>query len=138
MIFKSNNAVETIAFGRKLASQLKGNETLGFFGDLAAGKTTLIKGIGEGLNISSEAITSPTFVYLAIHKGIKPLFHFDLWRLKGVDEFLSMGFDEFLFADGIKCIEWSERIESLLPPEVIKVRCYHLQENERRFEVENL
>lgn len=138
MIFRSRNASETIEFGRKLASQLKGHETLCFFGDLAAGKTTLIKGIGEGLQISPDTIMSPTFVYLSIHKGVKMLYHFDLWRLKGEEEFLSMGFDEFLFAEGIKCIEWSERIQTILPPDVIKVKCLHLQEDERQFEIENL
>jgi len=81
------------------------------------------------------SVNSPTFVYLNIYEGSKSIYHFDLYRLHGVDEFLSMGFDEYLFAGGICCIEWSERIEVLLPPDCICVRISHEAEECRRIAI---
>lgn len=106
------------------------------FGDLGAGKTTLVKGIAKGLqkkgrleNHSQEGmesqVTSPTFTYLNIYAGSPPLYHFDLYRLRDGDEFLSMGFEEFLHGSGICCLEWSEKITPLIPPEAIQVTLLH-------------
>lgn len=106
------------------------------FGDLGAGKTTFVKGIAEGLGLGSFQVSSPTFVYMNIYQGKTTLIHFDLYRLKDTDQFLSMGFDEYLEGPGIKCIEWSEKIESIIPKESYSVRIMHL-ENGREIEVES-
>lgn len=84
-------------------------------GDLGAGKTTLIRGIVQGLQADPKSVSSPTFTYLNIYQGSCPIFHFDLYRLKGVEEFLAMGFESFLEEEGVVCMEWSERIEEILP-----------------------
>lgn len=112
---------DTLNFGKKLGRELKPNDILCFHGDLGAGKTTLIKGIVAGaVGIEESEVNSPTFVYLNIYQGEKTVYHFDLYRLHQMDEFLSMGFDEYLFAHGICCIEWSEKIQAILPR-----HCYH-------------
>lgn len=91
-------------------------------GDLGAGKTTFIKGLAAAVaGCSPEDVNSPTYVYLNIYEGPQTVYHFDLYRLRDVDEFLGMGFDEYLFAGGVCCLEWSERIESLLPANCIRV-----------------
>lgn len=127
---------EAIAFGRKLGSQLEPNAVLCFFGDLGAGKTTLIKGIVHGLTgLSPEEVTSPTFTYLNIYGNNPPVFHFDLYRLSGLDEFLSLGFEEYLFAGGVACIEWSEKIAPILPNHAIKLFLFHESETTRRVEI---
>lgn len=115
---------ETNAYGRKLGREAKKNSVFCLFGDLGAGKTTLIKGIVEGaMGASSSQVNSPTFVYLNIYSSPKmSVYHFDLYRLKSENDFLSLGFEEYFFADGITCIEWSERIASLLPPHAIKLK----------------
>lgn len=108
-----------------------------FFGDLGAGKTTLIKGIVLGVTaIPIDQVSSPTFVYLNIYEGDCPVYHFDLYRLRDSEEFVSMGFDEFLSLTGVCCIEWSERIESLLPKNVISVTMEHAGDGRRKITVQ--
>lgn len=124
---------ETVALGHQLGQELPNNSIVCFFGDLGAGKTTFIKGLAAGANAASEIeVSSPTFVYLNIYEGQRTVYHFDLYRLRDMDEFLSMGFDEFLSSGGICCIEWSERIQKLLPNECIRVSMQHIDENIRQ------
>ena len=133
----SHSAEETMEWGRELGSSLQGKVVICFFGDLASGKTTFIKGLVEGAaQVDSSLVQSPTFVYLHIYKGEKTVYHFDLYRLRDSDAFLSMGFEEYLESDGICCIEWSERIKSLLPDNFISVTLTHEGENKRRISIE--
>lgn len=128
---------ETRAFASEWGRQLKKNSIICFFGDLGAGKTTFIKGLAEGAaGISSDQVNSPTFVYLNIYQGTSTIYHFDLYRLRDADEFLSMGFEEYLFAGGICCVEWSEKIEPLLPLQTIRVHIEHQGEFKRRITIE--
>lgn len=113
---------ETIACGVKFGRMLTPNAVVCFFGDLGAGKTTFIKGLAEGYaNIPTDQVNSPTFVYLNIYNGTKTICHFDLYRLKDSDEFISMGFDDVFYGGNLCCIEWSERIQALLGDDCIKV-----------------
>jgi tRNA threonylcarbamoyladenosine biosynthesis protein TsaE len=122
----SGSDEETRAIGYALGQRLPANSVVCFFGDLGAGKTTFIKGLASGAaGIKPEEVQSPTFVYLTIHQGILPVYHFDLYRLHDAEEFISMGFDEYLHADGICCVEWSERIVPLLPKERLEVHLLH-------------
>ncbi len=123
----SKSAEETFAIGSHLGLSLPSLSVICFFGDLGAGKTTLIKGMASALGIDPLFVQSPTFTYLNIYEGSKKIYHFDLYRLRDVDEFLSMGFDEFFGLDGICCIEWSERIASYLPADCLKISIDHLQ-----------
>lgn len=107
------------------------------FGDLGAGKTTLIKGIVSALTQTvPEEVCSPTFAYLNIYEGKCPVYHFDLYRLEDEEAFLSLGFEEFLFSNGVCCIEWSERIAALLPPRTIRVTLTHVAEERREITYE--
>ncbi len=133
----SKSVEETIQIGIQFGKSLNPNDIVCLKGDLAAGKTTFIKGIVMGAgDYLPDHVISPTFVYLNIYKGSKTIYHFDLYRLKGVDEFLEMGFEDLLFAGGICCIEWSERIESLIPPHCRIVTLSHVEENSRRIEIQ--
>ena len=124
----ASNAEETLRIGKEFGSLLSPDSIVCVFGELGAGKTTFIRGIAEGIGIDPSQVSSPTFVYLNIYEGKTPFYHFDLYRLSGVDPFLSMGFDEILFSPGIKCIEWSERIAQIIPKEAIKVTLSHKDE----------
>lgn len=122
--------------GASLGRSLPDNSVVCFFGELGAGKTTFIKGLAAGAaGISPDTINSPTFVYLNIYTGNRTVYHFDLYRLRDADEFMGMGFDEYFHAGGICCIEWSERIASLLPDNVVTVRMAHVSPNEREIEI---
>jgi tRNA threonylcarbamoyladenosine biosynthesis protein TsaE len=117
---------ETFALGVSLGKRLQENSVLCFFGDLGAGKTTLIKGLIFGAaEINPDQVSSPTFVYLNVYRGKKNVYHFDLYRLSDADEFLSMGFEEFFFCGGICCIEWPERIAPLIPDNSIRIVMKH-------------
>lgn len=132
----SYSAAETMAIGQRVGQNLPNNSVVCFFGDLAAGKTTFIKGLIAGIEKSTQSeVSSPTFVYLNIYEGQKTVYHFDLYRLRDADEFLSMGFDELFFAGGICCVEWSERITSLLPAHSIHIVMAHAAENSRHITI---
>ena len=109
----TNSAEETMQYGVELGRTLQTNEILCFYGELGAGKTTLIKGIVSGYTDHPiDEVSSPTFTYLHIYDNV---FHFDLYRLKGPTQFLEMGFDEYFQAGGVCLIEWPERIADILP-----------------------
>ncbi|MCK5082016.1 MAG: tRNA (adenosine(37)-N6)-threonylcarbamoyltransferase complex ATPase subunit type 1 TsaE, partial [Candidatus Omnitrophica bacterium] len=98
---------------------------------LGSGKTTLIKGIAEGLNIDPKKVNSPTFVLMNIYQGRLPLFHFDLYRLEDLYGIRSIGYDEFLYGDGISVIEWADRLGEFLPEEYLKIEMEHKKLDER-------
>ncbi len=132
----SKSEEETKALGHRLGEKLPPGSIVCFFGDLAAGKTTFIKGLAKGAaGIAEEAVNSPTFVYLNVYEGTQNIYHFDLYRLTDQRQFLALGFDEMLFAKGISCIEWSERISSLLPSNCIRVKMDHYNINTRQIEI---
>lgn len=106
-----NSADETRSFGVRLAKEISPPLVLALTGDLGAGKTTFVQGLGQGLGIQ-EPMQSPTFVILNAYNDL--LFHFDLYRLN-LKDFVNLGFEEY-FQKGICAIEWPERITQLLPP----------------------
>ncbi len=128
----SDSAEATQEFGRRLGQQLGSNSIVAFFGDLGAGKTTCIKGlVAEAAGIDPKEVNSPTFTYLNIYTGRMTVYHFDLYRLRRSEEFFAMGFEEYFQAGGICCIEWAERIDSLLPEEAIQVTLKAGEQNQR-------
>jgi len=131
--FTTHSPQETQDIAYKIAQVLGSRGVICLFGDLGAGKTTFVKGI---LNDPSIAVVSPTYTYLNIYPGNPPLYHFDLYRLKGEEEFLSMGFEEYFWTEGICCVEWSEKITQILPPEAVQVTLVSLEHsNQRKIEV---
>jgi len=108
----TNSAEETVALGRKLAPSLKTARMVILRGDLGAGKTTLVKGIAEGLQAASQGdVTSPTFTL--VHEFRSPevnLFHVDLYRVDTPRELDTLGLDE-LFAEerNLVLLEWGEK-----------------------------
>jgi tRNA threonylcarbamoyladenosine biosynthesis protein TsaE len=110
----SKSPLDTLSIGREIGKRLPPNQTVCLYGDLGAGKTTLIKGIVEELTkTSAHEVNSPTFTYLNIYEGEETIYHFDCYRLENAKDFLERGLEEYL--DGLCLIEWPERISSLLP-----------------------
>lgn len=73
-----------------------------------------MQGIARGLGVP-EVVTSPTFIIIAEYEGRLPLYHLDLYRIAGETDFEDLGAEELLYGGGVSVIEWSERIEKLLP-----------------------
>lgn len=135
-VYTSLNSEETFSLGKRIGERLPPGQVVALYGDLGAGKTLLIKGIAAGAaDIHPDEIQSPTFVYLHIIPGRRSLFHFDLYRLRDAEAFLSMGFDEYFFTAGVCCIEWAERITPLLPLSTLKITLHHREEHVRRIEI---
>ena len=85
-------------------------------GDLGMGKTTLTRGIAEGLGMKDlDRVNSPSFTLVNIYQGSCPIYHVDLYRLEGERDLYSIGIDDFLGNDGITIVEWSERLASPIP-----------------------
>lgn len=122
------------AVAQMLKDKLYVSRIMTFTGPLGAGKTTLIKALLKQCGIS-ETITSPTFNYVNSYKNQRgeTFYHFDLYRIKDKNEFLAMGFDEYLqVPDSRVLIEWPEVIESLLTDEVCHISLDYALEDAAR------
>lgn len=108
------SAEDTVKLGEALAKSFYPDLVIALEGGLGAGKTTFVQGVLKGLGSKDQA-QSPTFGLLHIYQAKLPIFHFDLYRLKGIEEFRSLGFEEYFDAGGVCLIEWSERITPILP-----------------------
>lgn len=120
------------ALGAELAAELAAGSVLALVGGLGAGKTRLAKGLARGLGFGGE-VTSPTFSLVHEYRGGRlPVFHFDLYRLKGAEELLEIGWDEFLDEPGVVIAEWADLFPDLMPPETRWLRFEVLPEGARR------
>ena len=129
---------ETIELGRKIGEFLKKGDVLAMQGTLAAGKTTITKGIAQSLGVT-DVITSPTFCLISEYEGKMPLYHLDVYRLEGAEGFINLGTDDMIYGDGVCIIEWSEKIMEELPENTIIIRLTPDSENstERTITIEN-
>ena len=135
MTIITNNADETIAVGKKLGATIDRGDVIALYGDLGAGKTTIIRGIAQSLGIASR-ITSPTFTIVNEYPGKIPMFHFDMYRITDKDELFEIGWDEYLERNGICIVEWSENIEGAFPHGTIRIRIDKLDENKRSINID--
>lgn len=126
------SAEQTQEFGRHLAKKLAAGDIICFYGDLGAGKTTMIKGIADGLQVKSDYVHSPTFTLMNVYEhGRIPLYHFDMYRIEKPEQLFDIGYDEFLYGNGVSVIEWSEKFGSLLPQERLEIHLEHKGEEKR-------
>lgn len=109
---------ETVQVGCSLGSLLKKGDIVCITGDLGTGKTVLVNGIAQALGIS-EHITSPTFTIVNEYEADTKLYHFDVYRISDAEEMFEIGFEEYLYGDGIVVIEWAELIKELIPEQNI-------------------
>ena len=130
----SHNLIETEKLAFSLAKRLNPGDIILFYGGLGAGKTTFTKSLAKGLGISDD-IHSPTFTLVHEHFGKMPLYHIDLYRLDTIEEILNIGFEDYIYSDGITVIEWSEKLDDYLPKGFIKIEIETLGDNERKFKL---
>lgn len=128
---------ETEELGTKIGKKLKKGDVISLRGSLGAGKTVIAKGIAKALGIN-EAIVSPTFTLVQEYEGTLNLYHLDIYRLSGEDEFESMGGEEFLYPDGVTLIEWSEKIDSMLPENTIYINIEIDENSFRHIQIKGL
>ena len=113
-ITTTNSPEETIDFGKRIGSVLKGGEVIAYKGDLGMGKTTLTRGIAMGLGLD-DIVSSPTFALVNEYRGGRlNLYHFDMYRINTAEALESTGYYDYLSDDSVICVEWSENTEGLL------------------------
>ena len=107
----------------KIIQLSKSHTVFCFYGNLGAGKTTLIKLICEQLQVI-DSISSPTYPIINEYKTAdnKIIYHIDLYRLKSVEEAMNIGIEDYLFSDNLCFIEWPDNFESILPDNHIKIK----------------
>ena len=115
----TTSAEETFQIGVRLGKTVTAPCVIALHGDLGAGKTTFVRGIAAANKADTEEVCSPTFTYLNIYLGNIAIYHFDLYRIPNEEEFISAGFDEYLTAGGICCIEWPEKIACFLKEQAV-------------------
>lgn len=117
MIFESNSAEDTFAFGQKLGREAVPGEIICLDGDLGVGKTVFTQGFAAGLGID-DYVNSPTFNIVKEYEGGRlPLYHFDVYRIGDPSEMEEIGYEDYFYGQGVSIIEWPGQIEELLPKE---------------------
>ena len=130
---------ETAAVGRALAATLSAGDVLLLYGDLGAGKTAFVRGVAEGLGVSRDEVSSPTFTLIQEYRGGRlPLFHVDLYRIEDPRELDDLGLDE-IAEEGVLAIEWPEKLagNARLTPSRYVVRLTHGEGDVRTIEITN-
>ncbi len=132
------SAEETVALGRELATALKIARLVLLRGDLGAGKTTMVKGIAEGLHAASrDDVTSPTFTLIHEYRGPEVnIYHVDLYRIDTARELDTLGLDELFAEEGnLVLLEWGEKFPRFEKECDVEIRIERLGENERKIVV---
>lgn len=115
MIIETTSEKETFELGKRLGQEASPGDVYTLEGDLGVGKTIFTKGFAEGLEIK-EAISSPTFTIVQVYEdGRLPFYHFDVYRIGDVEEMDEIGFEDYVYGQGVSMIEWANLIEEILP-----------------------
>jgi tRNA threonylcarbamoyladenosine biosynthesis protein TsaE len=133
IVFESPGEECSLSLGRKIGELLLPGDILALWGELAAGKTLLTRGIARGLGIPPETrITSPTFTIINEYLGRLYLYHLDLYRISESDELETLPWQESLFGNGVAVIEWPERLDRLLPSERWDIKLFITGDEHRK------
>ncbi len=116
----TNSPEETFEFGKRLAKDLRSGDVICLQGDLGAGKTSLAKGICRGLGVVDQ-ITSPTYKIVNEYRGRMKVVHMDLYRIKNEEQLHDIGFNDYIYGDGVKIIEWPDKSGTLMPDNYLDI-----------------
>ncbi|MCL2840341.1 MAG: tRNA (adenosine(37)-N6)-threonylcarbamoyltransferase complex ATPase subunit type 1 TsaE [Defluviitaleaceae bacterium] len=136
MVYESDSPSVTEDLGFEFGKNAKSGDIFCLSGELGAGKTVFARGMARGLGYSGR-VTSPTFTLMNIYEGgILPFYHFDLYRLEGGQSDLeSIGYEDYLYADGVSLVEWPERAEDSFGDNVIWIEITASGEDSRKIKV---
>ena len=138
MTYLSHNEKDTEALGERLARSLPaGSQVIAMYGELGAGKTAFIRGLGRGLGVT-ELINSPTFTIVNEFQGERELYHFDMYRLSSADELFDIGWDDYLARGGVCAVEWSENVREAFDGSEIVVTVRKTGEESREIEIQGV
>ena len=122
MIIESFSEKETREFAKSLGEGAKEGQVYCLIGDLGVGKTVFTQGFAEGLGVE-DWVNSPTFTIVQEYRdGRLPFYHFDVYRIGDPEEMYEVGFEDYVYGEGVCLIEWANLIEDILPLDAITVR----------------
>ena len=115
MMIETRSAKETYQLGVEIGKKASKGQVYTMVGDLGVGKTLFTQGMANGLEIA-EPINSPTFTIVQVYdEGRLPFYHFDVYRIGDISEMDEIGFEDYIYGDGVALIEWANLIEEILP-----------------------
>ncbi len=126
---------ETIAFAQKVGALLKKGDVIAYTGGLGAGKTTFTRGLAIGAGLEDE-VTSPTFALINEYRGKLNIYHFDMYRIEGIDDLETTGFFDYPMEESVFVIEWSENITEALPENTIYIQIKRIDDDVREITIE--
>ncbi|MFB5067631.1 MAG: tRNA (adenosine(37)-N6)-threonylcarbamoyltransferase complex ATPase subunit type 1 TsaE [Candidatus Wallacebacter cryptica] len=132
MRYTAGSPQATQALGETTARLLQPGDVISLEGDLGAGKTQFVKGVGIGLGIDETLITSPTFTLINQYDGRLPVYHFDVYRIEP-HELEDIGYDEYFYGSGVCLIEWGNTVQEYLPLEYLQIEIRKTAEDQREF-----
>lgn len=122
MVIETKAERETYELGFKMGEQSKAGQVYTLIGELGVGKTVFTQGLAAGLGIG-EPVSSPTFTIVQIYEeGRLPFYHFDVYRIGDISEMDEIGYEDYIYGEGVSLIEWADLIEELLPAHYTEVR----------------
>ncbi len=122
MVIETYQEKETYELGRRLGAEAKAGQGYTLGGDLGGGKPVFTKGLAAGLGIG-EAVSSPTFTIVQVYEeGRLPFYHFDVYRIGDVEEMEEIGYEDYIYGEGVCLIEWADLIREILPEHYTEVK----------------
>lgn len=119
---ESHSEKETYELGVELGREARAGQVYTLVGDLGVGKTVFTKGLAVGLDIE-EPVSSPTFTIVQVYEeGRLPFYHFDVYRIGDVCEMDEIGYEDYIYGEGVSLIEWANLIEEILPEHYTEVK----------------
>lgn len=136
MKYLSRSEKETFDIGVEIGKRLQTGDVISLTGDLGAGKTHLTKGIAAGLGVD-DYVTSPTFTIVNEYQGRLPFYHFDVYRINDIQEMYEIGFDEYLFGNGVCIVEWGDMVDELLPESTTHIFMKNIDDTTREIDIKS-
>lgn len=119
-----NSLTDLNTAAKKLLDFCENDRVFAFYGKMGAGKTTFIQAICKQLGVEDIAV-SPSFSIVNVYKTRiqhpVTIYHLDFFRIKNINEVYDIGYEDYLYSNTYCFIEWPEKIETLLPPNYVKV-----------------
>ena len=120
-VYISCSPEDTKRIASDLGKSLVPGDVVAMFGGMGMGKTAFTHGLALGMGIDDSCVSSPTFALVHEYGNKNKLYHFDMYRIESWDDLYSTGFFDYIDANGILAVEWSENIINALPDDYIKV-----------------
>ena len=134
MIITVNNLKDTEKLCKTIASCIEKGTVICLDGDLGVGKTALTQFIAKEFGVK-EYIVSPTFTIIKEYNGKLPFYHMDVYRINSEDDMYDLGYDEYIYSEGVTIIEWSHLIEGILPEERVNIDINRIDDDKRRINI---